>query len=67
MFFLTSVNSDSNDEYKKDLKRNFVANVALGSIFDNVSKENARLIRQVEELDVSLTEENPPEHWIQRR
>ena len=49
---LTQVNSDSNDEYKKDLKRNFVANVALGSIFDNVSKENSRLLKQIDELDV---------------
>ena len=62
---LTEVNGDSNDEYKKDLKRNFVANVALGSIFDNVSKENSRLLKQIEELDVRSSEENPTKHWIQ--
>jgi len=34
-----------------------VANIALGSIFDNVSKESAKLLKQIEENEVSLSEE----------
>ena len=50
---LIAVNRGLEDQFKTELKNNFVANIALGSIFDNVSKENARLLKQVDELEVA--------------
>ena len=67
MQFLSPVSNNPNDSFKKELKHNFVANVALSSMFEKMSKENQLLQKKLEDCKVNLREETKSKFRFQRR